>query len=40
MIEKTMAFLGACVGLAVVAAGIGAALGAGVWTFRLVAGCS
>lgn len=35
---KTMTFLGGCVGLAIVAAGIGAALGAGVWAFRFVAG--
>jgi hypothetical protein len=36
--SKTLAFIGACVGLAIVAAGIGAALGAGVWAFRFVAG--
>jgi hypothetical protein len=38
MMDRIATFLGGCVGLAVVAAGIGAALGAGVWAFRFVAG--
>jgi hypothetical protein len=38
MTDRIVTFLGGCVGLAVVAAGIGAALGVGVWAFRFVAG--